>query len=78
MSCLVGEMDIETAISESGKILGYTELKDRQVEAMTAVLQGNDVFVCLQTGYGKSLIYAALPYAFDLHRGKLWLLLKFK
>ena len=56
LSCLVGEIDIKTAILESEKLLGYIELKDRQVEAMIAILQ---------TGYGKSLIYADLRYAFD-------------
>ena len=62
---------IRRAITESGKQLGYDELKPKQIEALTSFLQGNDVFVSLPTGYGKSIIYAALPYAFDKLRGKL-------
>ena len=58
-------MDMKTAITESGKQLGYDKLKDKQVEAMTSFLDGNDTFVSLPTGYGKSIIYAALPLAFD-------------
>ena len=45
--------------------LGYTSLKAEQESAIVSFLAGNDVFVSLPTGYGKSLCYAALPYAFD-------------
>lgn len=62
---------IRRAITESGKQLGYDKLKPKQIEALTSFLQGNDTFVSLPTGYGKSIIYAALPYAFDKLRGKL-------
>ena len=62
---------IRRAITESGKQLGYDKLKPKQIEALTSFLQGNDTFVSLPTGYGKSIIYAALPFAFDKLRGKL-------
>ena len=33
-------------------------------------MSGNDVFVSLPTGYGKTLIYGILPLAFDVFRGR--------
>ena len=45
--------------------LGYLSLKAEQELAIVSFLEGNDVFVALPTGYGKSLCYAALPYCFD-------------
>ena len=33
------------------------------------VIQGNDVFIILPTGSGKSLCYAIFPFAFDELRG---------
>ena len=50
-------MDVKRAISESAAALGFEHLKDKQVAAMTSFLKGN---VSLPTGYGKSIIYAAL------------------
>lgn len=67
--CSGSAMDAKTAIAESGKRLGYDQLKSKQTEAMTSFLDGNDTFVSLPTGYGKSIIYAALPCAFDLLKG---------
>ncbi|KAL5481472.1 hypothetical protein EMCRGX_G021638 [Ephydatia muelleri] len=45
--------------------LGYEKLKDEQLRTVTDVLSGHDTFVSLPTGYGKSLCYAILPWAFD-------------
>ena len=44
---------------------GYFTLKDEQLRIAADVLGGRDGFVCLPTGYGKSLCYAILPWAFD-------------
>ena len=62
-------MDVKRIILDSGRKLGYKKMKDNQVEAATSFLQGNDTFVSLPTGYGKSLIYAILPLAFDEMKG---------
>ena len=53
---------LEEVIRESASRLGYKELKHEQMKAILSFVQGNDTFVALPTGYGKSLIYAALPY----------------
>ena len=45
--------------------LGYTKLKDEQLRTVRDVLSGLDTVVSLPTGYGKSLCYAFLPWAFD-------------
>ena len=64
-------MNVETAIRTGAKQLGYEDLKDKQMEAMCSFLNGNDVFVSLPTGFGKTIIYATLPFAFDSFRGRL-------
>ena len=62
------EMDLSSFIMEFGRRLGYDSLKDKQVEAVSTLMKGNDIFVSLP-GYWfrKSIciIYAILPYAFD-------------
>ena len=62
-------MDAETAIAEALAVLGLKELKEKQKEAVMALVQGHDTFVVLPTGYGKSIIYAILPLVFDKLKG---------
>ncbi len=49
--------------------LGYDSLKAEQELAITSFIRGNDVFVSLPTGYGKSLCFALLPSVFDMLKG---------
>ena len=60
---------IQNVIEEVSKVF-EVHLKEKQIEAMQTFMSGRDVFVTLPTGYGKSLIYAFLPFAIDLFNGK--------
>ena len=57
------------AIIESAKAIGIDELKQEQYLAIDFILRGKDTFVSLPTGYGKSVVFAALPLAFDKVKG---------
>lgn len=61
---------MDAAIAESSKRLGIDYLKEKQLEAISSFVKGHDTFVSLPTGYGKSIIYASLPYIFDKLKGK--------
>ena len=45
--------------------IGYSSLRPQQELAVKQFVSGNDVFVCLPTGSGKSLCYSVLPSVFD-------------
>ena len=49
---------------------GVTSLKGKKAEAIASFVEGTHVFMCLPTGYGKSLCFALLPLVFDHLRGK--------
>ena len=49
---------------------GYEDLKREQKDAIAAFVAGNDVFVCLPTGFGKSVCYFCLPSIFDALNSK--------
>ena len=56
---------MEKAIEKAAEKLGYDRLKPLQKNIIVSFLSGNDVFVALPTGFGKSLCYGALSPAFD-------------
>ena len=60
-------MDVDSAIAKSFEKLGF--VSEEQRVAIKAFVNGRDVFVCLPTGFGKSLCYASLPVVFDILNG---------
>ena len=64
-------MEFEQALSEAITEIGLEQLKSKQKEAIKAFVEGNDTFVSLPTGYGKSVIYGILPIVFDKMRGRI-------
>ena len=56
---------IKEAATTAAKVLGYAQIKEKQMKIIEAFAEGSDVFGVLPTGYGKSLCYACLPLIFD-------------
>ena len=58
---------VKEAISYGSKKLGYQSLREVQqkVAIVEAYLGGQDVFVCLPTGSGKSFCFEIAPYAIE-------------
>lgn len=64
--------DLGTAIECARTQLGFSELKDKQLEAISTFVGGRDTFVILPTGYGKSVIFSLLPLVYDQLKGLLY------
>ncbi len=60
---------IGEAIVSAAARFGVEELKPEQETAIRVLVDGSDVFVCLPTGYGKSLCFGLLPFVYDHLRG---------
>ena len=56
---------IQKALTKATESLAYSSLRQQQDQAVTAFMQGSDVFICLLTGSGKSLCYTILPAVYD-------------
>ena len=70
MSTFTSEQ-ISKAIATACEAIGVAQLKAKQEDAIRGFIRGHDVFVCLPTGYGKSLCFALLPLVYDvLYRRK--------
>ena len=63
--------DLTGILVDVAKLFGVGSFKDKQIEAFKAFVSGKDTFVSLPTGYGKSVIYAALPIIFEPEKGAL-------
>ena len=74
---LVTMSSVEEIVRHEAKVLGYEKLRPQQVRVVESFVGGNDVFVSLPMGYGKSLCFGLLPRVFDTIRGvKKWSITK--
>ena len=56
---------VHDAATVVARQLGYEAMKYEQLEIVSSVLQGYDVFGILPTGFGKGLCFACLPSLYD-------------
>ena len=59
---------MESCYREVAKNLIYPSLKDKEKRVPSKFLEGNDVFISVPIGYGKSPYYSALSHTFDLKK----------
>ena len=55
-------MDVVAVVQDVVIRLGYQQVKKEQEDAVKAFVSGKDVFVCLPTGFGKSLCFHCLIF----------------
>jgi len=56
---------VQLIIEEAAWEIGVISLKLKQIDTIKYFLDGNDTFVSLAIGYGKSITYALLLSVFD-------------
>lgn len=56
---------VTRAVEEGLHQLGYEMIKPEQLAAVESLLKGDDVFLSVPTGFGKSLVYQLLPFCSD-------------
>ena len=61
---------IEKAIDHSIKVLGYSEIRKHQKDILEKLLSGSDCLLVAPTGFGKSLIFEAMPFATEFIKKK--------
>ena len=64
------DCNLQAIILESARKIGIEKLTYEQEKVIQNVVEGNDVFICLPTGSGKSICFALLPLIFDAIRSK--------
>ena len=58
-------MELERAIDTAAEAVGLQSLTNLQRHVIRSFVTGNDVFVSLPTGFGKSYCFVLLPLVFD-------------
>ena len=60
----MSDVDVQSVATKAMQDLRYDSIKSEQLEIVTSALRGRDVFGVLPTGFGKSLCFACLPFAY--------------
>ena len=66
----VDENKLASAVTTAAARLGLPDLKPCQEKAVKTFVMGQDLFLSLPTGYGKSFCYSSLPLIYDCLKEK--------
>ena len=61
---------ITESVLAAARKMGYKDVKEQQMQAVSEFVKGKDVFVALPTGYGKNFCYGCLPSIFAEVKGQ--------